>query len=91
MESKIQVPLIRNPESSSLNPEPPLIPEFKIVLDYLTWGDGSPPPGGGGGGGLLSYIQGLYPFLNKKFKYFTFPIFQGLHQCKKSALSLCIC
>ena len=40
---------------------------------------------------LLSYIQGLYRFLNKKFKYFTFPIFQGLHQCKKSALSLCIC
>ena len=40
--------------------------------------------GGGEGGGLLSYIQGLYRFLNKKFKYFTFPIFQGLHQCEKA-------
>ena len=27
-----------------------------------------PSPWRGGGGGLLSYIQGLYPFLNKKFK-----------------------
>ena len=38
--------------------------------------------------------QGLYPFLNKKFKDFsrtfkdTFPIFQGLHLLQKRALSL---
>ena len=44
--------------------------------------------GGGGKGGLRSYIQGLYRFLNKKFKYFTFPIFKDSISAKKRMESM---
>ena len=91
MESKIQVPLIRNPESSSLNPEPPLIPEFKIVLDYLTWGDGSPPPGGGGGRGVTQLYTGFVPFFEQKIQVLYISHFSRTPSVQKSAWSLCIC
>ena len=42
------------------------------------------PWGGGGGRGVTQLYTGFVPFFEKKFKYFTFPIFQGLHQCKKA-------
>ena len=41
-------------------------------------------------------LQGLYPFLNNKFKDVsstfkdTFPIFQSLHSVQKRALSACL-
>ena len=46
--------------------------------------------------GATSYLQGSYPFLNKKFKDFlrtfkvTFSIFKGLHSVQKRAWSLCL-
>ena len=45
---------------------------------------------------LASFLQGSYPFLNKKFKDFSrsfkdiFRIFQGLHSVQKRALSICL-
>ena len=91
MESKIQVPLIRNPESSSLNPEPPLIPEFKIVLDYLTRGDGSPPPGRGGGGGEAGYsviYRVCTVFWTKNSSTLHFPFFKDSISAKKRMESM---
>ena len=37
-----------------------------------------PVPSGGGGGFVLPHIQGLYPFLNKKFKAFSRTLKDGL-------------
>ena len=56
------VPGVRNPQHGIQNP----------ILPWITLrGAMVPLPSWGGGGFVLPYIQGLYPFLNNKFKDYS--------------------
>ena len=66
-QSTIHVPLAKNPESSSWRPQSTAWnPESKIVLDYLTRGNGSPPQLGGGD--LYSLIYRVCTLFLTEFK-----------------------